>query len=250
MKFEICHDAYERRGQVTEDGTLPLRSLKNGRDFFLKAAAAPLLELDGSVHDAETEFSALTPETRQDYLDGLTLLSAFGAARVLEETAESPVRIRVAGEKDYKAIAQLMNRENVLRLGKIPGDPTYMNEDNIRARQFNNDEYNFLYLRSGELRGVLLACMPSLKAHSVAFRLCGIAVEEGEDVGEIVGKLTDYCIREFSGEFRVIRYLCFREEDPLLPYLEEMGFTRSAYLEKEAEDGGDVAVFDKRILPC
>ena len=247
MKFEIISEAYEQRGDRTPYGTIPLRSKKNGRDFFLNAPAALLLQLPGGEHDFEAEFGAYEPEKQQDLRDGLILLSAFGAAVIRQEKAEGPSFCRVAGEKDYRAVSALIRREDARRFGKMPMDPEYMSEDSIRARQFNNNEYNFLFFENGALKGVLLACMPSLKTYSAAFRLCGAAVEQGADAEEAVGKLIDYTVLDFKDEFRVFRYLCFDENDPLLPVLENRGFKQTARLVKEAEDGGDVTVYDKRI---
>ena len=249
MRFEIINDGFEKRGDITPYGTLPLRSKGNGRDFFLNAPAAVLLDLSSGEHDFEAEFGGLPPEKQQELRDGLTLLSAFGAAKLQKESAESAF-CRVAGEKDYKAVSALVNSDSVTRMGKMPRDPEYMSQDSIRARQFNNDEYNFLYWENGALKGVLLACIPSSKTYSVAFRLCGIVVSEDADAAETAGKLIDYTISEFQEEFRICRYLCFEEEDRLVPILLAHGFAQTAHLLKEAEDGGDVTIYDKRFITC
>ena len=255
MKFEIVTEGFERRGDVTPYATIPLRSTASRRDFFLNASAYELLELSEGVHDFEEEFGALSTEKKRNLKDGLILLSAFGAAKVSEEEAgeAGPYFCRVAGEKDFKTIAAFINSDAVRRLGTIPKSETGMNEDMIRARQFNNLEYNFLCLKEGKLFAVLLVGMSGSESYSAAFRLCGIAVSaEADDteVKNVAEMLLDNAVGEFQQEFSICRYLCFAEEDALAELLKEKGFSKTAHLIGEAEDGGNVTVYDWRFAQC
>ncbi len=255
MKFEILSEGYERRGEETPFGTIPLRSTSNRRDFFLNSAAAELLALPEGVHDFEEEFGQCSPEKKRDLEDGLILLSAFGAAAITEEKPDfgAPYICRVAGEKDYKAIAALINSDTACRLGTIQKSETNMSQDMIRARQFNNQEYNFLCLKEGKPLAVLLVGMPAWESYSDAFRIAGIAVAnetDQADIKELAGMLLDYAIAEFQEEFSICRYLSFAEDDPLAEMLKEKGFSETASLKGEAEDGGDVVIYDRRISPC
>lgn len=253
MKFEILTEGFERLGEETAYSTIPLRSTATRRDFFLNVAAKELLELPEGEHDFEDAFGELSADRKQDLEDGLVLLSAFGGARITKENPESGSSCfcRVAGERDYRAIANLINGDSVYRMGTIPKSEVNMNEDMIRARQFNNLEYNFLYWKDETLKAVLLAGMPAPESYSAAFRLCGIAVSDDFAETErrlIAEKLINYTIDAFRKEFSVCRYLSFSEKDDLADLLMCKGFVRTAYLPNEAENGRDVTVYDMRVV--
>lgn len=260
MKFEILTDRFERRKERTAYGTVPLRRLADHRDFFLKETAAALLELPAGIHDFDECFGSCGESLRQDLLDGLTLLSAFGAATVVPEQDRSACAFRVAGEHDYADIAGLVNGGRACFLGSVAASEDVMGMDAIRARQFNNLEYCFLYREQGELKGVLIAGMPSEESWSAACRLCGIVLSdefagspssllspEGEEV--VRGLLA--CTEEaFRGDMGIFRYLCLKDDDPFLPFLKNEGFQETAFLRQETTDGGDVRIYDRRIRTC
>lgn len=252
MRFEILFDRFERRGEETPYGTIPLRSTATKRDFFLDHSARHLLDLEGNVHDFDDEFGGEETAVRKSLLDGLRLLAAFGGAKLLPDEPRDPAGFcfRVSGEQDYKGAAALINDGGTRRLGPLPRDETAMNEDNLRARQFNNLEYLFLCLRGGEIAAVLITAMPKAESLSAAFRICGIALSEKlsrkEEPGVIRG-LLKYVVAAFEGEFAICRYLSFEKSDGFVPILKSNGFTRTARLEKETASGGDVTVYDLRI---
>ena len=250
MKFRIITENFDVRGEATPYGTIPLRSRVNRRDFFLDIKAADLLSLPEGEHDFDELFGSCDPRDRRAFLDGLTLLSAFGVAEVSAEEPEGPICCRVAGERDYRDISKLLTGEDTVRMGVVPADKVYMSEDNIRARQFNNDEYNFIYTENGEIKGVLIACMPQAGSFSAAFRLCGIAIARGCDPDMIIGPLFACAKDAFRDEFRICRYLCFAEDDPFAERLTVLGFRETAKLSAEAEDGGDVTVYDLEVAEC
>ena len=250
MKFRIIRDGYEKRGDTTPYGTIPLRSKRNGRDFFLSVEAEALMTLPDGEYDFDGTFGAFDREKRQALLDGLTLLSAFGAAELFDEPRRSSEFCRVAGEKDYCAVAALITDDTTLRFGQLPIDPVYMSQDSIRARQFNNEEYNFLYIKNDEIKAVLTACMPQASSYSAAFRLLGIAIGEGCDAEDVIDRLLECAMRSFCGEFRICRYLCFDPNDPFAKTLLSKGFKETARLFGEAEDGADVTVYDLEETTC
>ena len=250
MKFRIINEGYEKRGDTTPYGTIPLRSKKNGRDFFLSVEAEELMALPDGEYDFDGTFGAFGQEKRQALLDGLTLLSAFGAAELNDETRRSSAVCRVAGEKDYAAVAALITDDTTLRFGQLPVDPVYMSQDSIRARQFNNEEYNFLYIENGEIMAVLTVCIPQASSYSAAFRLLGIAIGKDCVSEDVINKLLECAMRSFCGEFRICRYLCFAPNDPFAKTLLSKGFKETARLLGEAEDGADVTVYDLEEATC
>lgn len=260
MKFEILTDRFERRKERTAYGTIPLRRRADGRDFFLKETAAALLELPAGIHDFDECFGAYGKSLRQDLSDGLTLLSAFGAAAVVPEQDSSACVFRVAGERDYADIAGFVNSGRVFFLGSLAASDDVMSMDAIRARQFNNLEYCFLYREQGELKGVLIAGMPSEESWSTACRLCGIVLSDefagspsgllSSDGEKAVRGLLDCTEEAFRGDMGIFRYLCLKDDDPFLPFLKDEGFQETAFLRHELADGGDVRIYDRRIGTC
>ncbi len=252
MRFEICTDEYERLGDTTQYGTIPLKGKKHNRHFFLDVTAADLLDLKDGTYDFDEEFKDLDSTQKNEIFDGLRVLAAFGGAKIIKEEDKDPegFKFRVAGEKDYKEAAAFITDEDTLILGSVVKDGDIVNEDNLRATQFNNKEYVFLCRKSGKVVSVLVAVMPGEAAVTTAFQISGIAISKAlsdKEKDEVVKGLWNYTKKAFEGEFRICRHLSYKEDDGFLPYAKEFGFVRTACLEKESAAGGNVEVYDKKL---
>lgn len=252
MKFDIHTQEYERLGGTTEYGTIPLKGKDNNRNFFIDKDAAPLLDLSDGTYDFEKEFGGLSEKQQHNILDGLRVLSAFGGARVIKEENRDPSGFifRVAGEKDYKEASALLTDDNARRFGTLFGEKDDLSEDDIRFRQFNNQEYLFLCLKNKKPVGVIVTVMPDPYSYAASFRISGAvlsgSLSEGE-TGAVLKGLLHKVKSAFESEFRICRYLQYEDGDKWLPYLKDEGFKKVAFLEKETAAGGDVTVYDLRF---
>lgn len=252
MRFEICTDEYERLGDTTQYGTIPLKGKKHNRNFFLDVTAADLLDLSDGIYDFDEQFKDLDSTQKNEIFDGLRVLTAFGGAKIIKEEDKDPdgFKFRVAGEKDYKETAAFLADKDTRVLGSVVKDGEIANEDNLRATQFNNLEYLFLCRRKGSIVAVLVAVMPKENAATTAFQISGAAVSKDlsdKEKDEVVKGLWDYTKGAFDGEFKICRHISYAEDDALLPYMKEFGFVKTASLEKETAAGGNVDVYDKKL---
>jgi hypothetical protein len=251
MKFEILSDEYERLGDATQYGTIPLKGKSNKRNFFLDVTAAGLLDLPGGVHDFDGVFKDLDVKQKNEMVDGLRVLTAFGAARIIKEEDKDPdgFKFRVAGEKDYKDVAAFLGGKGTKTYGfVVSGDPA--TEDNLRANQFNNMEYLFLCRKNGKIVGLTVAIMPKETAATRAFQISGVVVADkltDEEKDTVVKGLWDYVKKAFEGEFKICRHISYAEDDKFLSYLKDFGFIKTATLEKETSAGATSFVYDLKL---
>lgn len=251
MKFMLKSDAFQRLGEITDYDTIPLLATESKRNLFLPSGAEPLLAQSDNWIELE-QLQASYSDKAEDLKNGLILLECFGIAEVKEDPRQEDKSLRVAGERDYRSLADFLTGGKIRRYGNIDLSMTeyvqeYLNQDNIRARQFNNMEYNFLIRRNGELVAVLLVGMPSEASYSTACCISWFVVSEDvseeEDV-ELLNKLLDYTAEAFKAEFTRLRYLSVAEGDLFVKMLVDYGFKQVAKLVKEADDGRDVIIYD------
>lgn len=249
MRFIVHQAVFEKVAERTSYGTIPLKIKKTGRELSLKETAGRLLEIADKELELENLLTGCDESLQQDLRDGLTLLSAFGIAEVFDDPRDGEKDIRVAGERDYRDIAAFLAKSDNISYGNFKVDFTeYINEDNIRARQFMNLEYNFLYRSGGEIKGVLLMAMPREYSFERICRIgwAVIARELSDQAEEIINGLLDYAQTQFGDEFAACRYFHIQPDDRLVTILQQRGFTETAHLEKETNDGHDVVIYDCR----
>ena len=251
MYFIVHEDAFTRLGEETEFGTIPLRAAGSRRELFLKNTAAALL----ACPEERLDFAALTAGKSEaevrDLEDGLILLECFGIAEVFENPREEEKSVRVAGEKDYRGIASFLaaNRKQCYGSYYVT-DESYVNEDGIRMRQFNNNEYNILSFKDGAIEAVMLTGMPRNYNMENNFRLAWVVLADDvpeAEIDDIIMKLLDYACEKLGREFSCFRYLSIGEDERLLSVLLRYGFKKKAFLKKETIDGRDVTVYDYRL---
>lgn len=246
MRFYINKDAYTR--QEARNGVIPMKA--GFRALFLRESAAALLNRTGEWIDFEEMTQGASEQLVHDLRDGLTLLECFDIAQIEEE---KPVRLcRVAGERDYRRISAFLERH----AGKGPNQSliysqTLHNEDGVRARQFNNQEYNFLIERDGQIIALLIVRPPATgDVSSVVYIqhvVFGAELPADEQTMMLKTMLTEVeCA--FRQDYARLRYQHFDAcQDTTLSALKELGFTKNCTLEKEMFKTIDLHIYDRKI---
>lgn len=248
MKFLIKAAAFKILGKETEDGTIPLQATESGRNLFLKATAASLIDKENL--DREIDFADFVTDEglKQDLENGLTLLECFGIAEVSGNPRDEEKAVCVAGERDYRPLAAFLAGDRARFYGNI-GEPdsAYYDEDHIRARQFNNEEYNFYLRREGRLVANLVVVMPKDESIGRTCQLGWLAVDKDTDeaeTGDIAAQLLAYAVAGLKDDFIRYRYLSIKKDDNFVPLLLELGFRQIVRLENEVAAGIDTVVYD------
>lgn len=246
MRYFINGAAFTR--QAAQKGVIPLKA--GFRALFLKESAGRLLDRAGEWMDFESVAQGASDELRRDLEDGLTLLECFDIAQVEREIP--PQVCRVAGERDYRRISAFLQKH-----AGAPENPSieYVealhNEDAVRARQFNNQEYHFLCERDGEIIALMIVRTPTPEdVSSVAFiqqAVFDVALPEDERatlLAAMIGKVAS----AFRRDYRKLRYLYFAPcQDRTLAELRQQGFEKVCTLEKELPGGAALHLYDKPI---
>lgn len=246
MRFIINEEAFVR--QEACGGVIPLKA--GFRSLFLKESAAALLDKPGEWIAFDALAEGVDAQLRQDLADGLTLLECFDIAQV--ERNIVPKVCRVAGERDYRRISAFLKKHagGAANPSLIYAEEIH-NEDAVRFRQFNNQEYNFLVENNGEIAALLIV-RPPFPEDVSAVAYVRHAVFDGALPDEMRLQLLDAMLEEAAFAFRQdygkLRYQYFdASQERLLNELKMLGFECVCTLEKEMPGGADLHVYDRRI---
>lgn len=246
MRYLINSSAFTRR--EAHKGVIPMKA--GFRALFLKESAGILLEKTDEWIDFEDAAQGASEQLRRDLRDGLTLLECFDIAQIEDE---KPVKFcRVAGERDYRRISAFLERH----AGQGPNQslaysPALHNEDSIRARQFNNQEYNFLAEREGQIIALMIVRPPLAgDVSSVVYLQYVIYAAELSEAEQMV--LLEALLAGVEAAFRQdyarLRYQYFDAcQDGTLSALTAQGFQRTCTLERELLGGVDLTIYDRVI---
>lgn len=246
MQYLINSSAFTR--QAPQKGVVPIKA--GFRALFLKESAGALLERTDEWIDFEETAHGAGEQLRRDLLDGLTLLECFDIARIREEKAVRPCR--VAGERDYRRISAFLERH----AGKgsnlsLAYSSAVHNEDDIRARQFNNHEYNFLAEREGEIIAVMIVRPPAADDVSSVVYLQHVIyaseLSDPEQTALLTALLTEV-ESAFRRDYARLRFQYFNAcQDGMLSALTAQGFRKICTLERELLGNVDVTIYDRMI---
>ena len=255
MKFMIDSTKYQRTGETTASGTLPLKSLANDRPLFLDGKAADILDHCDVWEDFD-ELLRGQKSRRKELYDALVLLNCFGVAQIEEETCDPALpRTRIAGEREYRSVSAFLLIHRHLKdayflHSDVPDE--YYSEDNLRARQFNNQEYNFYIEQNGLPRALLQIAMPDPTCLTRTATICGLVCDAEADEEEkhrFPAMLLDRACSALRKDCGRLRFLCTAETQSFRTFLTEQGFREIGRLTAELPDGGDVTILDLQIDP-
>jgi len=246
MRYLINSSAFTRK--EAQNGVIPMKA--GFRALFLKESAGALLDRTDEWIDFEEVAHGASEQHRRDLRDGLTLLECFDIAQIEEEKPVKPCR--VAGERDYRRISAFLE----YHAGKGPNQslaysPALHNEDSVRARQFNNQEYNFLMERDGQIIALIIVRPPAASDVSSVVYLQHV-VYAAELPKEEHTALLETLLAEVEASFRQdyarLRFQYFDAcQDGLLSALIEQGFRKTCTLERELLGGIDLTIYDRMI---
>lgn len=246
MRYLINSSAFTR--QEVQNGVIPMKA--GFRALFLKESAGALLDRTDIWIDFEEVTQGVPEQQRRDLRDGLTLLECFDIAQI---EAEKPVKLcRVAGERDYRRISAFLE----CYAGKGPNQslaysPALYNEESVRARQFNNHEYNFQAELEGQIVALMIVRPPAAgDVSSVVYLQHVIYAAELPEAEQTA--LLEALLAEVEAAFRQdyarLRFQYFDAcQDGLLSALTAQGFQKTCTLERELLGGVDLTIYDRVI---
>lgn len=246
MRFIINGEAFTR--QEARNGVIPMKA--GFRALFLKESAAALLDKPGEWVDFDALAQGADESLRRDLSDGLTLLECFDIAQVEREIVSKTCR--VAGERDYRRITAFLKQHAG---GEANPSLVYVedahNEDAVRARQFNNQEYNFICEQEGEIAALLIVRPPFSEDVSavlyVQHALFDGALPE-ETRMQLLSAMLEEAASAFRQDYGKMRYQVIDPcQERTLKELKKLGFTHVCTLEKEMAGGADLHIYDRKI---
>ena len=246
MRFIINGEAFTR--QEARNGVIPMKA--GFRALFLKESAAALLDKSDEWIDFDDLAQDADESLRRDLSDGLTLLECFDIAQVERESL--PKVCRVAGERDYRRITAFLKQHAG---GEANPSLVYVedahNEDAVRARQFNNQEYNFICEQDGGIAALLIVRPPFSEDVSavlyVQHALFDGALPE-ETRMQLLSAMLEEAASAFRQDYGKMRYQVIDPcQERTLKELTALGFTHVCTLDKEMAGGTDLHIYDRKI---
>lgn len=122
---------------------------------------------------------------------------------------------------------------------------------NLRARQFNGEEFNIIKLKDGKIiADVIIAVAPfntGISVLSFSAIVMDKSIEEN-DVENIIKELLEYSSGLFADKYNKIRfYYTDEKQDYILNILKNIGFKKTCTLEKEICKNIDLTLYDKMM---
>lgn len=154
MKYTINYDKIKLRTEA--NGTYSFLNTETMKIVFLNKVAS-FIYLHNEINTLEKLVDAVinnfnAPSLEKVKLDCINTLNIMSALELLTIEEDKNIMIKegcyVAGEGDYRKISNFIldnfkHKQNVLLF--IGDNLDYYSHYSIRARQFNNQEYNFIY---------------------------------------------------------------------------------------------------------
>lgn len=251
MKYKFLKENYTIREE--ENDTVSLMINKTNQIIYLNSAAKKLLndssstgELSAFVENLDTEEKA---QAYKDYEELLYQLECFDVVKLEKQKSGMEDSCRIAGEKDYNMISQFIRTgaNNPLSYTSI-ANKKYYDSTGIRARQFNNMEYNLLYFMDGKLEAVLVVSLPpsasGLAVSYLSAVFFGKQLSEAQ-CEEASGKLITFALGLFEIRFSKIRFHYYdKTQDKLLEILKKQGFTPICTFKDELRGNKPLTVYD------
>lgn len=255
MKFMINKNDFKIRDE--QDGTLSLMILSTSQLIYLNTTARLLIQQEGTV-DFEDFLKQLKfdgveeVELRSDYQDLIYQLEALGIIEIIEQEQLSENGCMLVGEKEYREVSKFILENGNNKFNLI--DMTYPDNyslPNLRARQFNGEEFNIIKLKDGKIiADVILAVAPfntGISVVSFSAIVMDKSIEE-DNVGNIIKELLEYSSGLFVDKYNKIRfYYTDEKQDYILNILKNIGFKKTCTLKKEICKNIDLTLYDKMI---
>lgn len=246
MKYRINSENYTVIGPHAD--TLALKTTDTRRVLCIPSGGAGVLDSP----DVWVSFEEKDGAKRRDMLNALKVLEAFNIADVEHDSAPDTDGCIIAGERHYRIISAfyktaVSNPRTVL----YTVSDGYLSEDSIRARQFNNKEYNFIRSDADGVCAVLTIGVPGTEQVDSAGRINNVAFRAGDDEDACrysLEALVRFAAECFKGDLNKLRFIYTDPvQDWLRGFFENTGFKKTCTLEREIAKSLDVTFYDKML---
>lgn len=246
MKYRINSGTYTVVGEHAD--TLALKTTDTRRVLCIPSGGTAVLD----KLDVWVSLDSQEAAKHQDELNALRVLEAFNIADIEHDPEPDTDGCAVAGERQYREIAALYKTAvNNPRSGIQTVSEEYLSEDSIRARQFNNKEYNFIRRDGDGICAVLTIGVPTTEQVYSVGRINSVAFRDGEDetaCQHSLGALVRFAADSFTGDLTKLRFIYTGHvQDWLLDALGGMGFVKVCTLKRELAQSIDVTYYDKML---
>ena len=246
MKYRINSDSYTVVGPHAD--TLALKTTDTRRVLCIPAGGTAVLD----KADVWVNFEEKDPEKSRDMLNALKVLEAFNIADVEHDPEPDTDGCTVAGERQYRIISAFFKNEAGNPRTIISSDTdTYLSEDSIRTRQFNNKEYNFIRSDADGVCAVVTIGVPGKERVDSAGRINNVAFRAGDDDAACrhsLESLIRFATESFRGDLNKLRFIYSGEaQNWIREILGDLGFKKTCTLERELAKSVDVTFYDKML---
>lgn len=259
MKYTIESSKIQVREEMENALSVLIKPMQHV--IYLNGTASEVIREADSICDVDTLAQhlidtkgynpAIKKEIENDLMDTVYLLEAFTIAKIYDKPKHDDCVV-VAGDRDYLSLSNFIkanknNKYNYITVINM----SLFSAVSIRARQFNNQEYTFIYREDGEVQGCITLAVPIVGVQVNTMNILLIVFAENtndEKCVAILGKLLEYAMYQFNGEFRKVRINYFSSNhDIIIGILKKQGFQKVAHYDDELKEYGDLTVYDKVI---
>lgn len=254
MRFFVNSDRYIYRDE--DEDTISLMIKKSNQIIYLNKSAKKILGMTEKDIDLKDFVESLNIDCLnkefiyKDYEEIIYQLESFGIITISNKDKDISSGCKIAGERNYLEVANFIenNKDNVFSYTSI-SNMQYYNPISIRSRQFNNTEYNLMYIRDERIISLLVVSLPPNTSGFSVIYLNSVFFENSIPEKECIGllnELINFATKLFKDDFTKIRFHYFNtKQNWLLEQLKYSGFKKSCALEQEIDKNIKLDVYDK-----
>lgn len=249
MIYEIKTEKIRLREE--ENGTYSFLNMETIRIVFLNKIASyvylhpEINNIDDLAKAIYKDFDAPSIEViYKDCENIINLMSSLDLLSIEEETSKVKNGCQIIGEKDYRKLSNYImdnfkTHKNIVLFSN--NDLSYYSHYAIRARQFNNKEYNYIYYNPfHEIEAHLSLGVITYSTYAI------LNIFGRKDDIHIINKIIDY-IFNITLNLNKIRISIKSETSNknLKEFVEKLGFKLKGVFKDEFEKGVDLLSYAK-----
>ena len=197
--------------------------------------------------ELKTDDKSLLKEEIIRYLDKLNILKVVEISNNKDNIHNEDIFVKIAGDKDYKQISKFIieniNKEsNSLNVIYDKNIEIAYSETALRARQFNNIEYNFMAINNSKIVGYISIFMPTTNSTNCVANISNLILDKNltENLkSDLVCKMINFAENSFESDLSKLR-ICLNKNNSIdvIKYLNKLNFyedfntTESVYYAK------------------
>lgn len=249
MNYNVNFDKIKVREE--KNGTYSFLNLESMKIVFLNKIAS-FVYLHPEINNLNDLAKAICnnfdvpsiEEVTQDCKDLLHKMNALDLICITDEARVIDTGCCIVGEEDYKKASEFIN-ENFTKNGKVimysSLDLNYYSPYALRARQFNNKEYNFIYY--DELKNIQALITLGVGTIS-SYTVLNIFADRNDL--NMIKELLEYAFNATPNLTKMRISIKNDKSGKILQnYVEKIGFTLEAILKDEYGKGIDLLCYSK-----